>query len=430
MRLSLRVWLLVAFALAIVVPAVAVAGAWFAAGAWQDGREKGRERDAIEVLRSSAFDTTAERAEVLARLDHLGVDAQVTKNPRLMRGDPDAMKKAMLEIKPVLTTPGLEGAAGKQRLGSARQSVVELDQVVAALWVQPESEATRWAIALTAGVVALAAALVAIVVCLRRWVLAPLAQMAADADRIAGGELEVRPTPTRAREVAQVGEALGGMAAALQGALGASAAAERDRRFLVTAIAHDLRTPLFTLRGSLEALERGIGDGRYLGLAQDRAADLDRLIDDLFRFSRLELAPEFDEVDVGALVRRATETVPGSVEVAGAGGFVRGDAEALLRVVMNLLDNAVRHGTHVAVTTARENGTVTVDVVDDGPGFAAQDLPYVFEPLFRGDRARGGSHVGLGLAIARRIVRAHGGDVHAANEPAGGARLTVELPAA
>jgi signal transduction histidine kinase len=430
MRFSLRVWLLIAFALAIAVPAITVAGVWLAAGSWQAGREEGRERDAIAVLRSARFDTEAGRDDVVARLSGLGVDAQVTKNPRLMSGDPDAVKKAMLTVEPVLTTPGLKGVEGKRRLGSARQSVVELDQTVAALWIQPESEATRWAIALTAGVAALVAALVAIVVCLRRWVLAPLAQLAADADRIAGGELDVRPTPTRAREVAQVGEAMAGMACALEGALGASAAAERDRRFLVTAIAHDLRTPLFTLRGSLEALERGIGDGRYLGLAQDRAADLDRLVDDLFRFSRLELAPEFDDVDIGVLVRRAAETVDATVAVAGDGGVVRGDPEALRRAVTNLLDNAVRHGTRVAVTTARSNGTVTVDVVDDGPGFAAEDLPHVFEPLFRGDRARGGSHAGLGLAIARRLVRAHGGEVRAANEPDGGARLTVELPAA
>jgi signal transduction histidine kinase len=221
------------------------------------------------------------------------------------------------------------------------------------------------------------------------------------------------------------------MAAALGDAVRSSAAAERERRFLVTAIAHDLRTPLFTLRGSLEALERGIGDGRYLGLAQDRAADLDRLIDDLFRFSRLELAPEFDDVDVAALVRRAAESVDAPVTVAGDDAIVRGDPEALLRVLTNLLDNAVRHGHgRVAVTTARANGSVTVAVVDDGPGFAEADLPHVFEPLFRGDRARGGAHAGLGLAIARRLARAHGGDVHAANDPAGGARLTVELPAA
>jgi signal transduction histidine kinase len=430
MRFSLHIWLLVALALAIAVPAVTVAGAWVGAGAWQDGREKGREREAVSVLRSARFDTPAAQDAVIARLDRLGVDAQVSANPGAIGGDPDARKKAALSMKPFLTTPGLTGAAGKERLGSARQSFVELDSIVASLWIHPESEGTRWAIALGAGVVALAAALIAIVVCLRRWVLAPLAQLAADAERIAGGELAVTPVPTRAREVAQVGEAMAGMAGALEGALDASAAAERDRRFLVTAIAHDLRTPLFTLRGSLEALERGIGDARYLGLAQDRAADLDRLVDDLFRFSRLELVPDFAEVDVGALVRRAADTVAGTVEVSAEPATVRGDPEALLRVLTNLLENAVRHGTHVAVSAARANGTVTVDVVDDGPGFAADDLPHVFEPLFRGDRARGGPHAGLGLAIARRLVRAHGGEVRAANDPRGGARLTVELPAA
>jgi nitrogen-specific signal transduction histidine kinase len=74
-------------------------------------------------------------------------------------------------------------------------------------------------------------------------------------------------------------------------------------------------------------------------------------------------------------------------------------------------------------------GSKVLDV-GAGPGFAAADLPHVFEPLFRADRARGGAHAGLGLAIARRLVRAHGGEVRAANEASGGARLTIELPAA
>ena len=91
------------------------------------------------------------------------------------------------------------------------------------------------------------------------------------------------------------------MAGALGDALDASAAAERDRRFLVTAIAHDLRTPLFTLRGSLEAIERGIGDGDYLALAQRKADHLDRLVSDLFAFSRLEYARD-------AHARRARST--------------------------------------------------------------------------------------------------------------------------
>ena len=103
------------------------------------------------------------------------------------------------------------------------------------------------------------------------------------------------------------------------GALGTATAAERERRFLLTAIAHDLRTPLFTLRGSLEAIERGIGDEHSLTRAQDKAAHLDRLVGDLFAFSRAEYAREEhagEPVDLTAIARRAAETVePGAMRL-------------------------------------------------------------------------------------------------------------------
>jgi signal transduction histidine kinase len=342
-------------------------------------------------------------------------------------------------------TPGLETGKFRRSSGHYRQSSVSLPGVAGLLWVPRESAATRWAIALGAGLAALVAALVLAVVLLRRWVLRPLAQLAADAERVAGGELDVQPLDTRAREVAEVGDALHGMAVGLRDALGSSALAERERRFMVTAIAHDLRTPLFTLRGSLEALERGVGNGSYLERAQDKAAHLDRLVSDLFTFSRLEYAGEaiaFDEVDIGALARRAVEGVEPLAAARGCavtlgrvphGLVVHGDADALLRVLTNLLDNAIRHGRgHVVLVARRVDGHIRVEVADDGPGFAPDDLPHVFEPLFRSDRARatetGGT--GLGLAIARRLARAHGGDVEAANSRGGGARTTVVLPAA
>jgi signal transduction histidine kinase len=267
---------------------------------------------------------------------------------------------------------------------------------------------------------------------LRRWVLNPLAALAGDADRIAGGELAVAPVRTRAREVAQVGEALHGMAGALGQALSATADAERDRRFLVTAIAHDLRTPLFTLRGSLEAIERGIGDGAALPRAQAKAAHLDRLVGDLFAYSRAEYANgarAAEPVDLGEIARRAADTV-GSGAVAlriGAPAPCTGDPVALERALTNIIENAVRH--------ARERVEVRVDgrraeVTDDGPGFAPEDLPHVFEPLFRGDRARrgNGAGAGLGLAIARRLARAQGGDVTAGNGCSGGAVVALVLP--
>jgi signal transduction histidine kinase len=452
-RLSLHVWLGVALALVIAVPALAGLAAWAAAGRWQAGREAHRRDRAVAVLRTAPLDTPAQRETVARRLGALGVEAELgpavaDAKAAIDGADPktaaDMAAKMALANKPVLLTAGLQKDSPNARLESYRQSAIALEQVGGLLWVPRESPATRWAIALGAGLAALAAALIVIVVLLRRWVLQPLARLAADAERIAGGELDVEPLPTRAREVAQVGDALHGMARGLGVALRTSTAAEHERRFMVTAIAHDLRTPLFTLRGSLEALERGVGDAGYLDRAQAKAAHLDRLISDLFTFSRLEYARDtiaFEEVDVGALARRAVEDAEPIAAARGcvlqvrrveSGLCVRGDADALLRVLTNLLDNAIRHGRgRVVLGAHRENGAVRLEIADDGPGFAPDDLDHVFEPLFRSDRARaprtGGT--GLGLAIARRLARAHGGDIEAANAPGGGARATLTLPA-
>ena len=453
--LSLHVWLAVALALAIAVPVLAGLAAWAAGGQWQAGREAHLRDQAVAVLRTASLDTAAQREAISSRLAALGVEAQLSPTvldakAAVDGADPKAIAvdmtaKMALANKPVLLTPGFEQGGPKARIESYRQSAVVVGQLAGVLWVPRESTATRWAVALGAGLAALGAALAVIVVLLRRWVLQPLARLAADAERIAGGELDVEPLPTRAREVAQVGEALHGMARGLSDALRTSTAAEHERRFMVTAIAHDLRTPLFTLRGSLEALEQGVGDAHYLDRAQAKAAHLDRLVSDLFTFSRLEYARDaiaFDEVDVGALARRAAEDAEPMAAARGcvlqvrgveSGLAVRGDADALLRVLTNLLDNAIRHGRgRVVVGAHRENGAVRLEVADDGPGFAPDDLDHVFEPLFRSDRARapatGGT--GLGLAIARRLARAHGGDIEAANDPAGGARATLTLPAA
>jgi signal transduction histidine kinase len=455
---SLHAWLALALATVVIVPALIGTGTWLAVRQWQSGREDHRLAQAKDALRGASLFDEPTRVRIANRLAQIGIEAQLGATPADAKAAADptatevkpgpdadaaAVKRALAQ-QPILQTPGVLSADFKQRLRGYRQVSVALPDIAGQLWVPRESAGTRWAFALGAGLIALAAALAVVLVLLRRWVLRPLAGLAADAERIAGGELDVDPLPTRAREVAQVGEALRGMAGGLRDALTTSAAAERERRFMVTAIAHDLRTPLFTLRGSLEAIERGVGDGNYLDRAQDKAAHLDRLVSDLFTFSRLEYASDAmadSAVDVAEVLRRAAETVE---PLAAARGCalevheapvrlaVRGDAEALLRVVTNLLDNATRHGrTRVTLAAQRQNGAVRVDVADDGPGFPPADLPRVFDPLFRSDRARAGSTggTGLGLAIARRLARAHGGDVEAANDPGGGARATLTLPA-
>jgi signal transduction histidine kinase len=441
---SLRTWLALGLVLAMALPAATGALGWLAASRWQAQRDESRQAQAKHLLANATVDTPG----LASALSRLGVEAQLQANLKeqdaaimkaKLSGNPDAVKKLSLAgeqktrvVPQGLTTPGfdaiMEGVDGKRQLSQDYASAeVAFPGLMGTLFIPRASAAPRIAAALAAAAIGLAAALALAVSLLQRWVLRPLAVLSADADRIAGGELEVAPVDTRASEVAQVADALQGMAGALGSALGAEAAAERDRRFLVSAIAHDLRTPLFTLRGSLEAIQHGIGNGDALARAQRKADHLDRLVGDLFAFSRAEYAREEharEEVDLAEIARRAVEPGEIAVEVVGD-GHVYGDPVALQRVLTNLLDNALRHAktwVRVDVSPGR------VAVSDDGPGFAPEDLPHVFEPLYRGDKARGGGGAGLGLAIARRLVRAHGGDVEAAND--GGAVVTVTLPRA
>jgi signal transduction histidine kinase len=229
-------------------------------------------------------------------------------------------------------------------------------------------------------------------------------------------------------------------------------AAERDarideeRRFLVTAVAHDLRTPLFLLRGYLERLARSSNSNGDLPRAQDKARRLDRMIDDLFAFSRIEYrGPDLarDQVDLGELLEHASAEFGERIEekrialsATGPSAIsVVGDEHALGRVASNLLDNALRHtpaGGTIEVSWSRDNGVVSFAVRDSGDGISVDDLPHVFEPLYRGDRSRrsstGGS--GLGLAIAKRLVEAHHGTLSARTREEGGAEFVVTIPAA
>jgi len=286
---------------------------------------------------------------------------------------------------------------------------------------------------------------------LGRLVLHPLAAMSRAAQGIAGGDLEVRLLSSPAREVAEVAAALEGMSAALQEALTRQNRLEEERRLFIGAIAHDLRTPLFMLRGYLQGLENGVAAtpermAHYVSACRAKADALERLIADLFAYTRLEhleQQPACAPLDFGVLLEESVEGIRSPAADKGIKLALDGPAEPcmlsadghlLARAVDNLLDNALRHtpdGGCIRVRWGREGTAVRVTVADSGPGVAAHDLPHVFTPLYRGETSRnrqtGGA--GLGLAIARRILTAHGGDLTAANSPVGGAVFTAMLPA-
>jgi signal transduction histidine kinase len=228
----------------------------------------------------------------------------------------------------------------------------------------------------------------------------------------------------------------------------AEALLEANRR-LVANVSHELRTPLATLRGYVEALEHEHGDhlpAHDMEVIQAEVRRLTELIDDLFTLARAEahqLPLLIETVDAAALAHRLVDTLAPlarrerQIEIVAALPDdlppVRADPARLEQVLLNLLQNALRHtppGGIVAVEGAAGDGaTVALSIADTGVGIAPDELPLVFERFYRSDssRARETGGAGLGLALVRELVAAMGGHVAAESQPGRGSRFSVTL---
>ncbi|GAA5139324.1 sensor histidine kinase [Pseudonocardia adelaidensis] len=293
-------------------------------------------------------------------------------------------------------------------------------------------------------VLSLAALAVAGIVMLltTRVALAPLDAMTAVARSITRGDRGRRLAPARTdTELGRTAAAFDDMLDELEGAEATARASEaRTRRFVADA-AHELRTPIAGVQAVAEAaLAPGMpAEERerlhLLLLRESRRAG--RLVDDLLVLARLDAGLELrhEPVDLLELARseaeRAQLVAPGQqVEVRGEPVRVRGDSSRLAQVLGNLLDNARRHAGPGAVTvTVSAGDPATVLVADDGPGVPPADRERIFDRLVRLDEARGeDGGAGLGLAIARGIARAHGGDLRCVDPPSGrGAAFELSL---
>jgi signal transduction histidine kinase len=276
---------------------------------------------------------------------------------------------------------------------------------------------------------------------LARGMTQPLRDMAAAARRMETGDYEVR-VETRSRdEVGRLAAAFNRMSAELAGL-------EQSRRDLVANVSHELKTPITAVRAHLENLLDGVEqpDPATLEVMLGQADRLGRLVDQLLELSKLEsgeiplrreqlaLRPLVDELITEIDVARSDRSVSLRNEVPDDLPALFADRERLHQVLFNLVDNAVRftsEGGDVRVTAHRVNGSVQIAVADTGAGIPAEHLPRLFERFYRADpaRSRDDGGTGIGLAIARSVVEAHGGTIRAESEPGRGSVFTFDVPA-
>ena len=276
----------------------------------------------------------------------------------------------------------------------------------------------------------------------------------AGTERIAGGELGSEVRVEGHDEVAGLAADFNRMARALERAAEREREMEEARRDLVAAVSHDLRTPLAAAKALIEALEDGVATDpqtqrRYLSSANRELEHLSRLVDDLFELARIDAGVLELTLEEASLHDMISDTISGfqpQAEQKGVHlvGEVSGDVDPVLanpprlqRVLHNLVSNALRHTPADGTVTLRavpEGNMAQVEVSDTGGGIAAEDLPLIFERSFRGEQSRtrperdDAPGAGLGLAIARGLVEAHGGTMDVESEPGRGScfRFTLE----
>lgn len=266
----------------------------------------------------------------------------------------------------------------------------------------------------------------------------PVRRLTRAAEQLAEGDLSSRVDEGTGDEIGQLASTFNQMAASLD-------RADELRRHMMADVAHELRTPLSIIRGQVEAIQDGIypPDAAHLAPIHDEVLLLNRLVEDLRTLALAEagqLELHQTEVDLGGLVQRLMDrfrplATDQSVALSAEGPSELAatlDADRVEQVLTNLLANALRHtpaGGQVRIHI-NPGEEVLVGVSDSGPGIPAEDLPHVFDRFWRGDsaRTRDRAGAGLGLAIARQLVEAHGGRIWAESEPGAGATFTIALP--
>lgn len=282
---------------------------------------------------------------------------------------------------------------------------------------------------------------------LYRWitrsVVKPLQLLRDSAERIKEGNLQFQLDLRSKDEIGQLNEAFENMRQRLQQSVALRLQDEENRKELISNISHDLRTPITSIKGYIEGIRDGVANtpekmDKYVDIIYTKATDLDKLVDELFLYSKLDLKQVkflLERLDIVGFLDDCIEELRYTFEDKGVhidwGGpkadnriEVVADREKLKRAVLNIIGNALKYmdkpNKILSVSVAAETNAefVTVEVKDNGAGIPAEAIPRIFERFYRAEPSRntstGGS--GLGLAIARQIIEGHGGSIWVESE--------------
>ncbi|WP_328395665.1 sensor histidine kinase [Nocardia sp. NBC_00416] len=285
--------------------------------------------------------------------------------------------------------------------------------------------------AMLIGLPLLLAVVAAVTWLVTRWALRPVESIRAELAEIMHGDLSRRvPEPAARDEIARLAATTNDTLAALE------RSSERQRRFIADA-AHELRSPIASLRTQLEVAQAHPGLLELDGLLGDTVR-LEHLAADLLLLARLDAGeqPRADRVELAALIgdeldHRVGDRLRVDSVLPDEPVVLTGSRTQIARVLGNLVDNAQRHAaTEVRVSLEQRNGTATLVVDDDGPGVPAADRERIFQRFVRLDdaRSRDEGGAGLGLAIVRDVIERHGGAIRVETGSGGGARFVVEFP--
>jgi histidine kinase len=339
----------------------------------------------------------------------------------------------------LISTAWLLAPSSVSRHADAMRAAMGNDPALIADVYRSFTDGVMEVVAFAAGAAIVAALLVSVFTADR--IVTPIRAMTAASQQIAAGDYDQRVPVPGDDELGALAESFNRMAEKLD-------QTERRRLELVGDVAHELRTPLATIRSSMEGLIDGVLPAEpetYAGIERE-AIRLQRLVRDLEELSRAEAGQiplELQRVALGEVLQAAVQRLQSQYEdkrvgleltPADSDLFVRVDFNRILQVLTNLLGNALQYtspGGRVTLSAQRQGNSALVSVVDTGSGIAPEHLSHVFERFYRVDksRSRAGGGSGIGLTITKHLVEAHAGRISAASDGPGlGSTFAFALP--